>query len=100
MVPGARVEVKLRVNPSALMGQVGGLHAQVLGVLGVFGDPAQQPVVALILAGDLQSDHVVPAEEDHPNLGAFSGHRHGCPNPHQSEPSPEVRVVLQAVQKV
>ncbi|TNN68538.1 hypothetical protein EYF80_021184 [Liparis tanakae] len=48
----------------------------------------------------LQRDHVVPAEEDHSHLGTFPGHRHRCPDAHQPEPGPEVRVVLQAVQKV
>lgn len=94
------MEVKLRVDPSTLMCQVGGLHAQVLSVPGVLCDPAQQPVVALIPAGDLQSDHVVPAEEDHSHLGTFLGHCQRCPNPNQSKPGPEVWVVLQAVQKV
>ena len=75
------MEVKLRVNPSTLVCQVGRLHAQVLSVLGVFGDPAQQPVVALVPAGDLQGNHVVPAEEDHSHLGPFLGHCQCCPNP-------------------
>lgn len=100
MVSGARVEVELRVDPSALVGLVRGLHAQVLGVPGVFGDPAQQPVVALVPAGDLQSDHVVPAEEHHPHLGTFPGDCQGGTDTHQSEASTEVRVVLQAVQEV
>lgn len=100
VVARARVKVKLRVNPSALVRQVGGLHAQVLRVFGVLGDPAQQPVVALVPAGHLQSDHVVPAEEDHPHLSPFPGKRQSCPDPDQSEAGSEVRVVLQAVQKI
>lgn len=80
VVPRAWVEVKLCVNPSTLMCQVGGFHAQVLSVPGVLGDPTQEPVVALIPAGDLQSDHVVPAEEDHSHLGTFPGYCQCCPN--------------------
>lgn len=100
MVARAWVKIKLCVNPSTLMCQVGGLYAQVLSVPGVLGDPAQQPVVALVPAGDLQSDHVVPAEKDHPHLGTFPGYSQGCPNTNQSKASAKVRVVLQAVQKV
>lgn len=100
MVARARVEIKLRVNSSTLMCQVGGLHAQVLSVSGVLGDPAQQPVIALVPARDLQSDHVVPAEKDHPHLGTFPGYCQGCPNTNQSKASPKVWVVFQAVQKV
>lgn len=62
------VEVKLCVYPSTLVLHVRGLHTQVLRVLGVLGDPAQQPVVALVPTGHLQGDHVVPPEEDHPKL--------------------------------
>lgn len=94
------MEVKLCVNPPTLVSQVGGLHAQVLGVPGVLGDPTQQPVVALIPAGDLQCDHVVPAEEDHPHLGSFPGQGQRCPDPYQAKSSPEVRVVLQPAQQV
>lgn len=68
------MEVKLCVNASTLMSQVRGLNTQVLSVSGVLGDPAQEPVVALIPAGDFQSYHVVPAEEDHSHLGTFPGH--------------------------
>lgn len=100
MVPRARVEVELRVNPSTLVSLVGGLHAEVLRVPGVLCDPAQQPVVALIPAGNLQGDHVIPAEEDHPHLGSLSGHGQRGPDPNQSKTGAEVRVVLQAVQEV
>lgn len=82
MVPSARMKIKLCVDPAALMCLVGGLHAQVLGVLSVFCDPAQQPVVALILTGDLQGDHTVPAKENHPHLGSFSGHCQSCTDPY------------------
>lgn len=94
------MEVELCVDPSTLVSLVGGLHAQVLGVPGVLRDPAQQPGVALIPAGNLQGDHVVPTEEDHPHLGSLSGHGQRGPDPNQSEPSTKVRVVLQAVQKI
>lgn len=73
VVSRAWMEVKLCVNPSTLMSQVRGLNTQVLSVFSVLGDPAQEPVVALISAGDLQSYHVVPAEEDHSHLSTFSG---------------------------
>lgn len=94
------MEVELRVDPSALVGHVGGFHAEVLRVGGVLGDPAQQPVVALVPARNLQGDHVVPSEEHHAHLGSLSGHGQRCPDPDQSEPSTKVRVVLQAVQEV
>lgn len=100
MVSGAGMEVKLCVNPSTLMSQVRGLNTQVLSVFGVPGDPAQEPVVALISAGDFQGDHIVPAEEDHPHLSTFPGQRQRGPNANQTKSSPKIRVVLQAVQKV
>lgn len=94
------MEVELGLNASAFVRHVGRLHAQVLGSSGVLGDPTQEPVVALVLAGHLQGDHVVPAEKHHPHLGSFPGQRQGGSDAHQSKASPEVRVVLQTVQNV
>lgn len=91
------MEVKLCVNSSTLVCQVGGLHTQVLSVPGMLGDPAQQPVVALIPARNLQSDHVVPTEEHHSNLGTFPGYCQSCTNSNESKTSPKIWVVLQAI---
>lgn len=100
MIPWAGEEVKLGMDTSTLVLQVGGLHTQVLCVLGMLCDPAQKPLVALVLAGHLQGDHVVPAEGDHPQLGTLPGYGHRRAQPHQPEASSKVGVVLQSSQEV
>lgn len=100
MVSRARVEIKLSLDPSTLVRQVGGLHTEMLSMLGVFGDPAQQPVVALVPAWYLQGDHVMSAEENSPHLGAFPGQCQCGPNANQTKTGAEVRVVLQSLQKI
>lgn len=100
VVPGAGMEVKLRVNSSALVRQIGGLHTQMLSVPGMLGDPAEEPVVALVPAWHLQSDHVMPSEEDHSHLGTFPCHSQSRADSNESKSSTEVRVVLQTVQEV
>lgn len=94
------MEVELRVNSSALVCQIGRLHTQVLSVPGVLGYPAEEPVVALVPAWDLQSDHVMPSEEDHSHLGTFPCHCQSRANSNEAKSSAEVRVVLQTIQKV
>jgi len=95
MVPRAGDKVELGADAPAFMLQVRRLDAEVLRVLGVVGDPVQQPVVALILAGHLQGDHVMTPESHQPELGPFPGQRQGCAHPDKAKPSPKVRVVLQ-----
>lgn len=94
------MEVKLRVDSSTLVRQVGGLHTEVLSVPRVLGDPAQEPVVALVPAWDLKGDHVMPSEENHSHLGTFPRHCQSRANSNEAESSAEVWVVLQTIQKV
>lgn len=71
-----------------------------LSVPGMLGDPTEEPVVALVPAWDLQSDHVMPSEEDHSHLSAFPCHSQGRADSNESKSSTKVRVVLQTIQKV
>lgn len=71
-----------------------------LSVPGMLGDPTEEPVVALVPARDLQSDHVMPSEEDHSHLSTFPCHSQSRANSNESKSSAEVWVVLQTIQKV
>lgn len=95
MVPRARHKVEFGADTPAFMLQVRRLHTEVLRVLGMVGDPVQQPVVALITAGHLQGDHIMASESHQPKLGPFTGKCQGCAHPDKAKPSPKVWVVFQ-----
>ena len=62
--------------------------------------PLQEPLVALVLARHLQSDHAEPSERHYPVLTAGTEHGQAGPDPHQPEPCSKVRVVLQGQKKL
>lgn len=95
MIPKAGDKVELGADTPTFMLQVRRLNTEVLRVLGVVGDPIQQPLVALILAGHLQGDHVVAPESHQSKLGPLTGCCQDCAHPNEAKPSPEIWVVLQ-----
>jgi hypothetical protein len=93
---------KVESGPHAAVLQLleAGLGAQMLGLAPVRCYPLQEPLVALVLARHLQSDHAEPSERHYPVLTAGTEHGQAGPDPHQPEPCSKVRVVLQGKQKL
>ena len=55
-------------------------------------DPLQQPLVALVFAGDFQCNYVEAPERHHPVQPCLAQHGQACSHPNQPKPSPKVGV--------
>ena len=88
-------EIKASANTAIFQLLKTGLRAQVLRVGCIGGDPLQEPLVTLVLAGDLKSDHEVSPEGYHAKLAGLAEESKACAHSNQPKPSSKVGVVLQ-----
>ena len=77
-----------------------GLCTEVLCLAPMNCYPLQQPVVALVFAGNLQGDHAKPSERHDAILAACTKESQAGSHPNQSEAGSEVRVVFERQEEV